>query len=65
MIMRVVLLAILLPLAGCGQLATQIVIAGASYVASANNLGAETLKFIDDKEQRSCKAAPLQSSGAP
>lgn len=54
--MRSLMLAALLLLAGCGQLGAQIAIAGVSYVASANNLGAETLKFIDDKDQRACKA---------
>lgn len=53
---RLLILATPLILSGCGQIGVQLVIAGASYVASANNLGAETLRFIDDKDARSCRA---------
>ncbi|GEM_PF-5975600 len=55
---RVIPLAALLLLAGCGQIGAQIAVAGLSYVASVNNLGAETLKFIDDKDTKACRTAP-------
>ena len=50
--------ALALCLSGCGVAAQVWISAGASYLASANNLGAETLKFIDDKDQRACVAPP-------
>lgn len=52
------MLVALILLSGCGQLGAQLAIAGLSYVASANQLGAQTLKFIDDKEGRTCKPLP-------
>lgn len=56
---RSLILAALLLLGGCGQIGGQIAIAGASYVASLNNLGAQTLRFVDDKEQReACSPVP-------
>ena len=57
--MRVILsCALVLVLSGCGAAAQVWISAGATYFASANNLGTETLKFIDDKDQRACVAPP-------
>jgi hypothetical protein len=46
----------LLPLAGCGSLpaGAQLGIAALTYIASVNNLGAETLKFADDHDAKAC-----------
>jgi hypothetical protein len=64
--MRPVLLGLaLLPLAGCGALPAggQLAIAALGYIASVNNLGAQTLKFVDDK--KSCPASDLPPIGTP
>lgn len=46
---RWAILLVTLGLSGCG-VAAEIVIPFVEYVASVNNLGAETLKFVDDKK---------------
>ena len=50
-------------LAGCGlpaSVVVPIVTSTASYVASVNNLGAETLKVIDDKTPPKACPAPAK-----
>jgi hypothetical protein len=54
MLARLTLMGVLLSLIGCTQLGAELTIAGASYVASLNNLGAQTLRFIDDKRDQTC-----------
>lgn len=49
-----------LVLSGCAASPVWLTVAAPAlgYVASLNNLGAQTLKFIDDKDARACKAPP-------
>jgi hypothetical protein len=55
-IRRALMMAAILPLAGCGSLpaGAQLAIAGLSYLASVNNLGSQTLRFIDDRDTKAC-----------
>ena len=55
-IRRALMIAAILPLAGCGSLpaGAQLAIAGLSYLASVNNLGSQTLRFIDDRDTTAC-----------
>jgi hypothetical protein len=59
------ILAAVLPLSGCGVAAQVWVSAGASYLASLNGLGVETLKFIDDKEARARKTPDANAPQTP
>lgn len=62
---RLALLAALLLLAGCSQIGAQLAIAALSYTASVNNVGAETLRFVDNKEQRACRAQAKPKEDQP
>ena len=62
MIRRILALGVVLALAGCGlpaAVVVPIVTSTASYIASVNNLGAETLKVYDDQHPAppTCKPA--------
>jgi hypothetical protein len=50
-----------LVLSGCAEPGwLQVVSPIASYLASVNNLGSESLKFVDDEKSRDCKPKPDQ-----
>lgn len=54
-------------LSGCGAAPAWLAVAAPtlSYIASVNNVGSETLKFIDDKDQRSCSLPPQSPISKP